>query len=99
MAANAQGKFWQMHDLMFANQAALDRESLDKYAKQVGLNVANFKKALDGKQYVAAVDADVKLGGEAAVNGTPSLFLNGARVEDPTNFDAVSAMIEAALSK
>ena len=99
MAANAQGKFWQMHDLMFANQGALDRESLDKYAKQVGLNVATFKKALDSKQYVAAVDADVKLGGDAAVNGTPSLFLNGARVQDPTNFDAVSSMIEAALKK
>jgi len=99
MAAHAQGKFWQMHDLMFANQGALDRESLDKYAKQVGLNVATFKKALDSKQYVAAVDADVKLGGEAAVSGTPSLFLNGARVQDPTNVDAVSAMIEAALTK
>jgi protein-disulfide isomerase len=99
MAANAQGKFWQMHDLMFANQGALDRESLDKYAKQVGLNLATFKKAMDSKQYLAAVDADVKLGGEAAVNGTPSLFLNGARVQDPTNFDAVSGMIEAELKK
>ena len=99
MAANAQGKFWQMHDLMFANQGALDRESLDKYAKQVGLNVATFKKALDSKLYVVAVDADVKLGGEADVNGTPSLFLNGARVQDPTNFDAVSALIEEALKK
>jgi protein-disulfide isomerase len=99
MAANAQGKFWQMHDLMFANQGALDRESLDKYAKQSGLNLATFKKAMDSKQYLAAVDADVKLGGEAAVNGTPSLFLNGARVQDPTNFDAVSGMIEAALKK
>ena len=99
MAANAQGKFWPMHDLMFANQGALDRESLDKYAKQAGLNVATFKKALDTKQYVAAVDADLKLGEEAAVSGTPSLFFNGARVQDPTNFDAVSAMIEAALKK
>lgn len=99
MAAHAQGKFWQMHDLMFANQGALDRESLDKYAKQAGLNLATFKKAMDAKQYLAAVDADVKLGGEAAVNGTPSLFLNGARVQDPSNYDAVSGMIEAALRK
>jgi protein-disulfide isomerase len=99
MAAHAQGKFWQMHDLMFANQGALDRGALDKYAKDVGLNVATFKKALDGKQYVAAVDADVKLGGDAAVNGTPSLFLNGARVENPSSFEAVSALIEAALKK
>ncbi|HJX62700.1 MAG TPA: thioredoxin domain-containing protein [Polyangia bacterium] len=99
MAANAQGKFWQMHDLMFANQGALERESLDKYAKQIGLNLATFKKAMDSKQYLAAVDADVKLGGEAAVSGTPSLFLNGARVQDPTNFDTISGMIEAELKK
>ena len=99
MAANAQGKFWQMHDLMFANQGALDRESLDKYAKQIGLNLATFKKAMDSKQYLAAVDADVKLGGDAAVSGTPSLFLNGTRVQDPTNFDALSGMIEAELKK
>jgi protein-disulfide isomerase len=99
MAANAQGKFWQMHDLMFANQGALDRESLDKYAKQVGLNVASFKKAIDSKQYVSVVDADVKLGGEAAVSGTPSMFVNGARVGNPASFDDVSAMIEATLKK
>jgi protein-disulfide isomerase len=97
LAANAQGKFWQMHDLMFANQGALDQESLEKYAKQVGLNVATFKKALDTKQYVSAVNADVKLGDQASVNGTPTLFLNGARVQDPTNFDGLSATIEAAL--
>jgi protein-disulfide isomerase len=99
LAANAQGKFWQMHDLMFANQGALDQESLEKYAKQVGLNGATFKKALDTKQYVGAVDADVKLGDQASVSGTPTLFLNGARVQDPTSFDGVSALIEAALKK
>ena len=99
MAAHAQGKFWQMHDLLFTNQSALDRGSLEKYAKEVGLNVATFKKALDSKEYVAAVDADVKLGGAAAVNGTPSLFLNGARVDNPGNFETVSAMIDAALKK
>jgi protein-disulfide isomerase len=97
LAANAQGKFWELHDLMFANQGALDPDSLEKYAKKVGINAATFKKALDSKQYTSAVDADVKLGGDAAVTGTPSLFLNGTRVSNPTSFDEVSGLIEAAL--
>ena len=42
MAANAQGKFWPMHDKLFANQQALDRASLEKYAGEIGLNVAKF---------------------------------------------------------
>src|SRR5262249_38777125 len=50
-AANAQGKFWQMHDKMFANQQALDRASLEKYASEIGLDVAKFKSDLDGGKY------------------------------------------------
>ena len=47
MAANAQGKFWQMHDKLFGNQQALDRPSLDKYAQEIGLNMAKYKAAMD----------------------------------------------------
>ena len=47
LAANEQGKFWQMHDKLFANQQALDRPSLEKYAEELGLNMAKFKAALD----------------------------------------------------
>ncbi len=98
LAANAQGKFWQYHDKLFANQNALDRASLEKYAKEVGLKEPEFKKALDDKQYAAKVDADVKLGGEVSVNGTPTMFLNGKRVDNPTDFAALSKAIDDALN-
>jgi protein-disulfide isomerase len=93
LAANAQGKFWPYHDMLFQNQKKLDRESLDGYAKKLGLDMAKFKKALDSKTYEAAVKSDLKLGELAAVSGTPSLFLNGERVANPTDFNAIDKMI------
>ena len=98
LAANAQGKFWEFHDKMFQNQSKLTRESLEGFAKEAGLNVTEFKKALDGKTYAADVDADVKLGESVAVNGTPTMFINGARVQNPTSFDAIAQQIDGALS-
>jgi protein-disulfide isomerase len=97
LAANAQGKFWEFHDKLFANQKALGREQLEGYAKELGMDVAKLKKALDDKTYAAAVDAELKLGEEVAVDGTPTMFLNGARVANPTDFEGLSKQIEAAL--
>jgi protein-disulfide isomerase len=97
LAANAQGKFWPYHDKLFANQQALDRESLEKFAKETGLNVDTLKKALDDKTYAATVDAELKLGEEVAVDGTPTMFLNGALVPNPTDFEAISKQIDEAL--
>jgi protein-disulfide isomerase len=97
LAAHEQGKFWEYHDLLFQNQKALDRTSLESHAKQTGLDLAKFKKALDEKTLGEKVDGDVKLGEKVAVQGTPTLFINGSRVENPTDFGAVSSMIDAAL--
>lgn len=97
LAAHAEGKFWPFHDKLFDNQGALGREDLEKYAEEVGLDVEKFKKALDDSQYSGAVDADLDLGSDASVQGTPSMFLNGKRVKDPTDFAAVSRLIDAAL--
>lgn len=98
LAANAQGKFWEFHDKMFQNQSKLSRESLEGLAKEAGLDLAAFKKALDSKTYAADVDSDVKLGESVAVNGTPTMFINGARVQNPSDFGAISAQIEGALN-
>jgi protein-disulfide isomerase len=98
LAANAQGKFWQLHDKMFENQQALEREKIEGYAKEVGVDVAKLKKALDDKTFSAAVESDLKLGEEVSVDGTPTMFLNGARIANPTDFDAISKQIDAALA-
>jgi protein-disulfide isomerase len=98
LAADAQGKFWPFHDKLFANQSALDRKALEGYAKELGMDVPKLKKALDEKTFAAQVDADMKLGEEASVDGTPTMFLNGARVPNPTDFDALSKQIDSALA-
>jgi protein-disulfide isomerase len=95
LAAHQQGKFWEFHDLLFQNQSALGREQLEAYAKQ--LKLTNIDQALDGSKFKAAVDADVSLGNEVAVTGTPTMFINGKRVSNPTDFDTVSKAIDAAL--
>jgi protein-disulfide isomerase len=99
LAAHKEGKFWEFHDKLFANQQKLDRASLEGYAKEVGLNLASFKKALDSKEFAATVDAELKLGEEVAVQGTPTMFVNGARIQDPTNFEVLSKTIDEALAK
>jgi protein-disulfide isomerase len=97
LAANSQGKFWEFHDRLFKNQNQLDRAGLEEQAKQAGLNMAAFKKSLDEHKFADTIDTDMKLGEMAQVSGTPSMFINGARVANPTSFEAVSEMIEAAL--
>jgi protein-disulfide isomerase len=95
LVAHEQGKFWEFHDLLFANQQALGRETLEQYAKQ--LNLTNFAAALDAAKLKPAVDADVSMGNEIAVTGTPTLFINGKRISNPTDFAIVSKAIEEAL--
>lgn len=97
LAAHAQGKFWEYHDKMFANQRALDRASLEEYAKALKLDMAKFKASLDSKEHSQRVQADLEMGGEAAVQGTPTMFINGKRIGNPTDFAAVSQEIESAL--
>jgi len=97
LAAHAQGKFWELHDQLFAHQDTLTREGLETLAKSTGLDLVRFKKALDAKTYAAAVDGDIALGDTVQIQGTPTLFINGMRVPNPTSFEVVSAAIEAAL--
>lgn len=98
LAAHAQGKFWAFHDLMFENQRDLGRPSLEKMAQKAGLDLARFKKALDDRTHAEAVKADMKLGSEAHVSGTPSMFLGTERIENPTDFEALAREIDRRLA-
>lgn len=97
LAAHEQGKFWEFHDRLFENTKQLDVDSLKKHAKDVGLNQARFNAALDGDKYEDAVKRDIELGKEVAVNGTPTLFVNGKRVANPTDLAVVTEAIDEAL--
>lgn len=98
LAAHAQGKFWPFHDLLFQNQRDLERPSLEKFAQKAGLDMTKFKKALDDRTYEEAVQADLKLGSEAHVSGTPSVFIGTDRIDNAIDFDAFSHEIDQRLA-
>ncbi len=97
MAANAQGKFWAMHDKLFQNQQKLDRASLDRYAGEIGLNMAKYKAAMDKHLYKDQIDADSKRGNEVGANGTPTLFINGQTITGAQPFDNFKVVIDKEL--
>ena len=82
VAAGMQGKFWEMHALVFENPKKLQDEDLKKYAKKVGLNVEQFEKDYKSDQAQKRVDEDLAEAKKVSVTGTPTLFLNGKRVRD-----------------
>ena len=97
MAANAQGKFWQMHDKMFGNQQALDRPSLEKYAQEIGLNMSKWKADMDGHRYKEQIESDSKRGTEVGASGTPAFFVNGKLVSGAQPFEAFKPIIDEEL--
>jgi len=99
MAANAQGKFWQMHDKLFGNQQALDRPSLDKYAQEIGLNMAKYKAAMDQHLYKQQIEDDSKAGTAVGASGTPAFFINGQSLSGAQPFDSFKKVIDAELAK
>ena len=94
MAANAQGKFWLLHDKMFQNFSAINEENIKKWAKEVGLNQAEFEKAMQSGRHEAQVQKDLADGAAARVLGTPSMFLNGKRVQDRSFEGLKKAILE-----
>ncbi|MFO0574127.1 MAG: thioredoxin domain-containing protein [Polyangia bacterium] len=77
LAAKEQGRFWPFHDLLFKNQDALDRPSLERFAKEAGMDVARFAAALDSGRFRKPVDDDIAEAGRLGVSGTPAFFING----------------------
>lgn len=95
-AARAQGKYWEYVALLFQHQSALGNDKLREYAAQLKLNAQQFNAALDAGKFTDAVQRDVQEGLRLGVNGTPTLFVNGRRVAEPS-YEALKAAIEAAL--
>jgi protein-disulfide isomerase len=83
-AAQRQGKFWEMHAILFANQRALSTEQIEGYARQLGLDMARFRADMASDEVKAQVEADRRLARRAGVRGTPTLFVNGRLVQDRT---------------
>jgi protein-disulfide isomerase len=80
-AAGAQGKFWEMHDMLFEHQDALEGDDIVGYAESVGLDVARFARDIEAGTYAKRVRDDFRSGVRSGVNGTPTFFVNGARYD------------------
>ena len=94
--AGEQGRFWPMHDLLFA-RAALGEADLVACAAQLELDLAAWQACRAGGAAARRVDEDVALALQLGVRGTPTLFVNGERVEGALSPDALSAIVERAL--
>ncbi len=96
--AHVQGRFWQYHDKLFANSQALGRADLERYAQEIGLDMARFRTALDNRMHSSVVEADMALGRSAGVSGTPTFVLNGYQFSGALPVDQFSKMIDDALA-
>ena len=103
-ASGKQGKFWEMHDLIFQNQSDWSEEKnasavFAKYANDLGLDLEQFQKDLTSDEIKDKIENDYKSGIKAGVNSTPSFFLNGKKMENPRNYDDFKNAIEQAFGQ
>jgi len=98
-AAREQGKFWEMHDLLFANQGALDDDALLRYAGELKLDAAKFKASIAAHAGHPRIDADQQLAGSLGVNGTPTMFFNCTEVVGAVPFETMKGVVDAELTK
>jgi len=92
--AGKQGKFWEMHDLLYENQQSLEDDDLLDLAGTLQLDVEQLRKDLALRTYISAVRADFRGGVRSGVNGTPTFFINGQRHDTGNDLDTLSNAIE-----
>jgi protein-disulfide isomerase len=97
--AQDQGKFWELHDKMFSNQAKLAVDDLKGYAKSVGLDAAKFDKCLDSGEKKQLVEDDLKAGSAAGVSGTPAFFINGLFVNGAQPYEQIKQTVDRELKR
>jgi protein-disulfide isomerase len=95
-AAAAQGRFWEIADLLFENQLALDARALEGYARRIALDVERFRHDLEARVHVARVAEDVTGAEASGVSWRPTFFVNGALLGVAAEFDALSRAMDEA---
>ena len=96
-----QGKYWEYYNKLFDNQRALSDQDLEKYAQEIKLDLAKFKKCLssDQAEMTALIDRNFNSGRDFGVTGTPTFFINGRKVSGALGFDEFKRMIDEELAK
>ena len=97
LAAHAQGKFWPMHDKLYANFRTLSPEKITEWAKELGLDTVRFYADLKSGKYKAVVQKELDQGEQAGVLGTPTLFVDGKHYNGPAETAALEDVIQGEL--
>ncbi len=104
-AAGRQGKYWEMHDILYENQQSWgekqqpDPAIFEEYAKKISLNMDQYKKDIKSKEVSERVNRDKTSGTQLGVNGTPTFFLNGEKIPNPKTIEDFKTFIQAAILK
>lgn len=98
-AADRQGAFWKMHDILFERQFALDDDSLISYAQELGLDADRIRGELDAGTHTDRVREDFMSGVKSGVNGTPTFFINGERYDGSWDLESLVAALDGVLAE
>ncbi len=98
LAAESQGKFWEFHDLLFKNYNKLNDQKIREIALELSLDQTEFEKKMKDPKITAMIRQDVREGAQAGVRGTPSIFINGRRLND-RSLKGFQAVIDKELQK
>ncbi len=98
-AAGQQGRFWPMHDMIFAHQATLTTDKIHGFARELGLNTKKFEADMNSPAAQEAVDRDRQEGLKSGLTGTPTLYINGKLYHEDKTADALKAHIRELLKK
>jgi protein-disulfide isomerase len=93
LAAHAQGKFWPLHDVMYANYRSISRARILAWAKEIGLNMSRFQSDLDSHKYAKSALAERSAGEDAGVDATPTFFINGKKYNGVFDVATVAPLI------
>ena len=96
-AAALQGKFWEMHDLLFEQQTHLKPDIISLWAKTIGVNLEKFENDIQQGVVEKRIKEDRQSGIRSGVNGTPTFFINGTRYDGSADYDSLLAALESEL--
>ena len=104
-AAGQQGKYWEMHDIVFENQSSWGEKSapdptiFEGYAQKLGLDIAKFRQAVDSQEVKDRIERDRSVGVKLNIQGTPTFFLNGKKIDNPRGYEDFKALIQTEIEK
>ncbi len=98
-AAGLQGKFWEMHDKIFAEQRAMSPAKYELWAKEIGVDVEKWKKDMAGAEVKKIISQDMKDASSIGISGTPAFLVNGKYLSGAQPFAAFKRLIDEALKK